>query len=147
MEGLKLVPSLFQGCMSGQTPSLHHSLPTKMNSLHALNMSFLSENTAVQSLKNSLQVMPYTIFEKKKMCMETDTNVKKYLEIPYKEVTQQVAPSCHHHPLLPDPWGVVLHPIILPPSDKTTGHRPYQSVCGHRPVSLPPLPPLIYSHP
>ena len=50
-----------------------------------------------------------------------------------------MAPSCHHHPFLPDPWGVVLQPIIPPPPDKTTGHRPYQSVCGHRPVSLPPL--------
>ena len=50
-----------------------------------------------------------------------------------------MAPSCHHHPFLPDSWGVVLHPIIPPPPDKTTGHRPYQSVSGHRPVSLPPL--------
>ena len=50
-----------------------------------------------------------------------------------------MAPSCHHHPFLPDPWGVVLHPIIPPLPDKTTGHRPYHSVCGHRPVSLPPL--------
>ena len=58
LEGLKLVPSLFWTCMLGQTPSLHHSLPTEMNSLHALNMSLISENTAVQSLKNSLQVMP-----------------------------------------------------------------------------------------
>ena len=66
LEGLKLVPSLFQDWRSGQTPSLHHSLPTKLNSLHALNMSFISENIAVQSLRNSLQVMPYTILEKNK---------------------------------------------------------------------------------
>ena len=33
----------------------------------------------------------------------------------------------------------MLHPIIPPLPHKTTGHRPYHSVCGHRPVSLPPL--------
>ena len=61
LKVLKLVPSLFWDCRLGQTPSLHHRLPHKIKSLHALNISLISKNTAIQPLKNSLQVMPFNI--------------------------------------------------------------------------------------
>ena len=57
------------------------------------------------------------------MYMETDIKGGSFLSSP--------SPSTR-------PLGV-LRPIIHPPPDKTTGHRAYQSVSGHRPVSLPPI--------
>ena len=63
--------------------------------------------------------------------------LERKLEI-HREEMYQVVPLLTKPPLPLHPRGSGLHSIIHPPPDKTRGHRPYQSVCGHYPVPHSP---------